>query len=68
MYFPYLRGRQNELLCLRELLEARVLSDKIVPIIEPVRFNSTLFSTLTKFIEMHRHILKWARLIKNMLI
>ncbi len=57
MYFPYLRGRQNELLCLRELLEARVLSDKIVPIIEPVRFNSTLFSTLTKFIEMHRHII-----------
>ena len=43
MYFPYLRGRQNELLCLRELLEARVLIDKIVPIIEPVRFNSTLF-------------------------
>lgn len=57
MYFPYLRGRQNELLCLRELLEAGTLSDKIVPIIEPVRFNSTLFSTLTKFIEKHRHII-----------
>lgn len=57
MYFPYLRGRQNELLCLRELLESGNLSDKIVPIIEPVRFNSTLFSTLTKFIEMNRHII-----------
>ena len=57
MYFPYLRGRQNELLCLRELLEVGTLSDKIVPIIEPVRFNSTLFSTLTRFIEMQRRII-----------
>ena len=57
MYFPYLRGRQNELLCLRELLEAEKLGEKIVPIIEPVRFNSTLFSTLTKFIDMHRNII-----------
>lgn len=57
MYFPYLRGRQNELLCLRELLEAEKLGEKIVPIIEPVRFNSTLFTTLTKFIDMHRNII-----------
>ncbi len=57
MYFPYLRGRQNELLCLRELLEAGKLGEKIVPIIEPVRFNSTLFSTLVKFIDMHRNII-----------
>lgn len=57
MYFPYLRGRQNELLCLRELLDTGTLSDKIVPIIEPVRFNSTLFSTLSKFLEMNRHII-----------
>ena len=28
MYFPYLRGRQNELLCLRELLDAGKLSSK----------------------------------------
>lgn len=57
MYFPYLRGRQNELLCLRELLGAGKLGDKIVPIIEPVRFNSTLFITLTQFIEMHHSII-----------
>ncbi len=41
MYFPYLRGRQNELLCLRELLDRNKLSDTIVPVIEPVRCNST---------------------------
>lgn len=57
MYFPYLRGRQNELLCLRELLEAGKLTEKVTPIIEPVRFNSTFFSTLTKFIEMDRNII-----------
>lgn len=57
MYFPYLRGRQNELLCLRELLDAGKLSSKVIPIIEPVKFSSTLFSTLTKFIEMGRQVI-----------
>ena len=57
MYFPYLRGRQNELLCLRELLDAGKLSSKVIPIIEPVKFSSTFFSTLTKFIEMNRKVI-----------
>lgn len=57
MYFPYLRGRQNELLCLRELLDAGKLSSKVIPIIEPVKFSSTLFSTLTKFIEMRHQVI-----------
>ena len=56
MYYPYLRGRQNELLCIRELLERGKLSEKIVPVIEPVRFNATFFSTLSKFIELQREI------------
>lgn len=42
MYFPYLRGRQFELIALRELLEKGVLSNKIIPIIEPVKLSSTL--------------------------
>ncbi|MDD6170428.1 MAG: sce7725 family protein [Lachnospiraceae bacterium] len=57
MYYPYLRGRQNELLCIRELLEKGKLSTKIVPIIEPVRFNATFFSTLSIFIELKREII-----------
>lgn len=56
MYFPYLRGRQNELLCLRELLDAGKLGSKVIPIIEPVKFSSTFFSTLSKFIEMERKV------------
>ena len=57
MYYPYLRGRQNELLCLRELLNAGKLSTKVIPINEPVRFTSTFFSTLTKFIELGRTVI-----------
>lgn len=56
MYYPYLRGRQNELLCIRELLEQGKLNSKVVPVIEPVRFNATFFSTLSKFIESKREI------------
>lgn len=57
MYLPYLRGRQNELLCLRELLDAGKLSQKVIPIIEPVKFSSTLFSTLSKFIELDHPVI-----------
>ena len=57
MYFPYLRGRQNELLCLRELLEADKLHSSIIPIIEPVRCSSTFFTTIKKFTEAGRKII-----------
>lgn len=36
-YFPYLRGKQYELLALREYLQAGLPSDLISPIIEPVK-------------------------------
>lgn len=42
MYFPYLRGRQFELIALRELLEGKRISEKVIPIIEPVKPSSTL--------------------------
>lgn len=47
MYFPYLRGRQFELIAIRELLEKGQLSPKVIPIIEPVRASSTLIRTLS---------------------
>jgi len=42
MYYPYLRGRQFELIALREYAQVRVDNNKIIPIIEPVRtsYNS----------------------------
>lgn len=49
MYFPYLRGRQFELIALRELVEKDVLSSKIIPIIEPVKLSSTLIKTIETY-------------------
>lgn len=57
MYLPYLRGRQNELLCLRELVDNNLLSSHIVPIIEPVRYSSTLFSTIKNLLRLTRILL-----------
>lgn len=57
MYFPFLRGRQFDLIAIRELLEKGLISDNIVPIIEPVKLSSTLISTLKAFIENQREIL-----------
>ncbi|TCS75021.1 hypothetical protein EDD59_13214 [Muricomes intestini] len=54
MYFPYLRGRQFELIALRELVEKNVLSDRIIPIIEPVKLSSTLIKTIDAYGENKR--------------
>lgn len=57
MYFPYLRGRQFDLIAIRELLEKDLIDEHIVPIIEPIKLSSTLISTLTSFVEREREIL-----------
>lgn len=49
MYFPYLRGRQFELLALRELAENDLITKSIIPIIEPVKPSATLLKTLSVF-------------------
>ena len=47
MYFPYLRGKQFDLIALKELGDImQTNSSKISPIIEPVKDSSTLKSTL----------------------
>lgn len=58
MYFPYLRGRQFELIALRELIDNNLIGDKIIPILEPVKLTSTLAKTLTMYSEkQHLHAL-----------
>lgn len=49
MYLPYLRGRQFELIALREMVENDLLNDRIIPIIEPVKLSSTLIKTMETF-------------------
>ena len=46
MYFPYFRGRQYELLALKEAVQKNLLSNKVVPVIEPIKISSTFKSTL----------------------
>lgn len=58
MYFPYLRGRQFELIALRELIENGLIGKRIVPILEPIKPTSTLAKTLTIYSEkQHLHAL-----------
>ena len=56
MYFPYLRGRQFELIALRELLENGNLSEKVIPIIEPIKPTITLYKTLKLFNDLNRSV------------
>lgn len=56
MYFPYLRGRQFELIALRELVEMSLIGENIIPIIEPVKMSSTLVTTLSAFCEKNSRI------------
>lgn len=48
MYYPIIRGRQYDLLAIRELAINGRLSRYITPIIEPIKLNSTLISTLSE--------------------
>ena len=56
MYFPYVRGRQYELLALRELIANNILSDKIIPIVEPVKLSSTLIKTIDEYVAKNKKI------------
>lgn len=54
MYFPYFRGRQFELIALRELVGNSLLSKKVIPVIEPVKLSSTIINTIRIFEENER--------------
>ncbi len=57
MYYPYLRGRQYELIAIRELVNKNKIGNFIIPIIEPVKISSTLIKTLETFQENNREII-----------
>jgi hypothetical protein len=56
MYLPYLRGRQYELLALRELVDTRRIGKNVIPLIEPVKSSSTLIKTLKTFIQNEKEL------------
>jgi len=56
MYFPYFRGRQYELLALRELAQKGLLGKSIIPIIEPVKATTTFDQTLKTYKETNTQV------------
>ena len=56
MYLPILRGRQFELLSLRECITRGLLSDKVIPVIEPVKASATLLKAMETFADAGRRI------------
>ncbi|WP_270789442.1 sce7725 family protein [Enterococcus diestrammenae] len=52
-YYPYFRGKQFDLLALKEVLQAGLLSPAIQPIIEPVKNSKTFFATIAEFQKKH---------------
>jgi len=57
MYIPYFRGKQFDLLALKESVTDGLLPKGTVPLIEPVRDSAYLRKTLKAFIENEREIL-----------
>jgi hypothetical protein len=51
MYFPYFRGRQYELLALKELAQNGLLGKSVLPVVEPVKLSSTFENALKSFID-----------------
>ncbi|MDT2757867.1 sce7725 family protein [Enterococcus asini] len=49
MYYPYLRGKQFDLLALKELVKEDRLAKTVIPVIEPVKQSKTLLQTLEVF-------------------
>jgi len=54
MYFPYLRGRQYELLALRELVQGDLLSSRIIPVVEPIKRTSTFNGAVKMFVDKNQ--------------
>ena len=55
MYLPIFRGRQNELIALQNLVNDNLLGDKIIPIIEPVKTETTQLSSTFEAFANQRH-------------
>lgn len=51
MYFPFLRGKQNELFAILEIADLIKQSKKVIPIIEPMNMNRTTKKALPELNE-----------------
>ena len=51
-YFPFLRGKQNELIAVRDLAADIVRNGNVIPILEPVNSNSTTLKSINQFMKV----------------
>jgi hypothetical protein len=51
-YFPFLRGKREELFALRVLAARIAAANSVIPIVEPVNANSTTMNCLDAFVEV----------------
>lgn len=56
MYLPVLRGKQYEMLALKECLDNNLLGENILPVVEPVKVGSYFFKTIQAFIDKGKEI------------
>jgi hypothetical protein len=56
MYFPYFRGRQYELLALRELAQGDLLGGRVIPVVEPIKLTSTFHGAIKQFVDKGQSI------------
>ena len=56
MYFPYFRGRQYELLALRELVNGKLIRNHVIPVVEPVKESSTFANAMEVFAKAEQRI------------
>lgn len=57
MYYPILRGRQFDLIAIRELVEKGILNECVIPVVEPIKPTSTLLNTLKTFVKKKRQLI-----------
>jgi hypothetical protein len=56
VYLSCFRGRQYELLALRELATNDLLGDYVLPVIEPVKLSPTLVKTISEYIRVKHQV------------
>jgi hypothetical protein len=56
MYFPYFRGRQYELLALKELAVGNLFGKSVIPVVEPVKKSSTFTGFIDTFKESQSRV------------
>ena len=52
MYFPYFRGRQYDLLALKELAQSKRINTNVIPVVEPIKISSTFKATLQVYADL----------------